>query len=340
MAYSIWRNSVSRLRFRSIAATSVRPSKLPQVFHALWVVTRPLSHIKNIVLAGLAFVLAGADIVSFRFFLVVAALSFFWSAFYIYNALEDIETDRKNPSKKHYAEAITLLGSKGPIAFGFFLAGGVFIALSLGSAMLVVLGAMGLTAFLYSSKRTRFKERRYLNVVFGGVLTYPLRFLAGWVVASASFPPLLPIFSLAAAKAGGYFLYKEFDREVLMAQGVRSAAVALRRGTVPFFFLVSLLAVAGMLLNVYTRFPYLGVLPLRILWLLPFAALPLAVVFAVLRRNARVISYRRPGRTTLTTSRSEVTTLETVKAVLPGRLRTLGLVYLFLIAVVAWRLLV
>jgi|GEM_PF-3295930 len=237
--------------------------------------TRPLSNVKNLAIIALAFFLSGAEFDLADVLIGFFSLSLVCSAVYGFNTLCDLKCDKDNKNKEHYTKAVTYFG-KGVIYI--ILAALVIAGLLLGyyvdayfvGGLLLLL----IVGFLYSSPYTRFKEKILLDVIFGAILTYPLRFFAAWFIFELSFPPLLPIMGLAFAKAGGYMMYKELDRPFFVLQKIKNSITALSKSAnILLSSLFWLLAVAAFVLmclgSRYFRSELWGYLPFRFLSLLP-----------------------------------------------------------------------
>ncbi|TSC94648.1 MAG: hypothetical protein CEN87_369 [Parcubacteria group bacterium Licking1014_1] len=145
--------------------------------------TRPLSNVKNIALVLLAFYLSGQEFDLIKFILGIFSLSFICSAIYAYNALYDLKFDEQNKNKQHYWQAVRYFGDKYVIIIALFLVVlGFFLGFYFNFYFLISLLALLITGFLYSSKCTRFKEKILLDVLFGAVFAYLLRFTAAWLI--------------------------------------------------------------------------------------------------------------------------------------------------------------
>lgn len=284
----------------------------------LWILARPASNVKNVALVLLALYFAGTEASWTRIALTILSLSCAWSALYVFNALEDRKCDRENQAKAHFAHAVEAVGSTATRRLIFILgACAFFLGAFINFRFLAVLIFTLLVGFMYSAAPFRFKDRPYLDVIFGGVFTYPLRFLGGWVAFSIAPPPMLPLVMLASAKGGGYLFYKEFDRAALTRQGVRNTTtIHAQWATIAAAFTLFFLAISSwfvMIANASFGIAGLGALPAETLLLVPFLIPPLVVsllkLFGV-----------KPWRQSL--------------------LRRLGLFYFFLVAVAAyWTLL-
>lgn len=247
--------------------------------------TRPLSNVKNIALILLAFYLFEGEKSLFNIILGIVSLSFISSAIYAQNSFYDYEADKNNKNKQHYSRAVEYLGKKKTAAIITAL---VLIGLSLGIFINVyfftALAFLFLTGFFYSSKTTRFKEKFIIDVLFGAVLTFLLRFFAAWFIFSESLPPLLAILALVFAKTGGYLLYKEADRTFLENLKIRNSITLSKRKTIVllsvFCWIVSIFSFVLMCLNLeFFRLKFLGNLPSRFLLLTPFIVPPLIIIY-------------------------------------------------------------
>lgn len=265
-----------------------------KVVLAAWVVTRPLSNTRNLAMVLAALYFAGTAVSWLRVFLVLLALSCISSALYAYNAAADREQDRKIVNKARYASAAELLGPARiwRIVVSLLFLGGS-VALLLGTPFFLLATALALVLFAYSSPAIRLKERPVLDVVFGGALTHPLRFAAAWAAFGIGPPPLLAMSGLLFAKAGGYLLYKAFDRDDLLRLGIQNSLTRLSLRQVVLLALgCTLLAgVSGVLMvaNARWQIPRLGILPARALWLVVAVVPPLAVLCA---RALNVVHWR------------------------------------------------
>lgn len=250
--------------------------------------TRPLSNAKTFAVIALAFYLSGKDFILDK--LVLGALSLFllFCGIYAYNTICDADPDKNNKNKRHYAESVSYFGEKSALAISFFL---VIISFILGSLIniyfLSVLILSALTGFLYSSPKTRFKEKPVLDIIFGAALTFPLRFIASWFIFTVSFPPLLPIFGLAFLKSAGYMLYKMHDRAFLASRGIKNSVTLLSEKAVMaisalFFSLAGIFFTMLCLNGVIFNLVALGYLPFKFLVLLPLFVPPILLQYMAL----------------------------------------------------------
>lgn len=246
--------------------------------------TRPLSNVKNIALIVLAFYLSKANFNLILFLAGYCSISFVCSSFYTYNALSDYNLDKKNKNKNHYSKAVNYFGKeKSFIIFISLLASGFIISFFINFYFLFFLVLLALTNFFYSSKRFRFKERFILDILFGAVLTFLLRFVALWFVFSFSFPPLLVMLALIFAKSAGYLLYKDLDYEYLLVAKVKNSITILAKKTKivisGILWVLAFLSFFLLCFNSYSKIAFLGFLPLRFLLLIPFAIPPVVIIY-------------------------------------------------------------
>jgi 4-hydroxybenzoate polyprenyltransferase len=254
----------------------------------LYMVTRPLQHIKNVAIVLLAYVLVADRPTWQETTLAIVALSLVFSGAYTLNSLCDTARDRESFHKRKYYEAIQGLGrtASGWIA-GILMAAGVALGFFLSVPFVIMLLLIVIVTTVYSMPPLRFKDRRVLDVLFGGMLTFPLRFVAGWFAFSLTWPPLLPVLALFVAKVAGYLLVKVPDRKEMQLKKVKNSITGLSRVS-----LIVIASIAGLLavlsfvvlgLNSIWHIPYIGELPLVTLYLIP-AVTPLFVyeyVFAI-----------------------------------------------------------
>jgi len=280
--------------------------------------TRPLSNIKNIALILFAFYLSGADFNLKIILLGIISLSLVQSSIYAYNSLNDQETDRKNPEKNHYFQAVQYFGSRKIFFIILFLIVSGFIAgLAINIYFVFSLVALLIVNFLYSSKYTRFKEKILLDIFSGGALGFLIRFIASWFIFKISFPPILALLSLFSVKTAGYLLYKELDRGALNVLNIKNSITAVSKKTIivisTVLFSLALFSFILMCLNQrYFQLNYLGILPFRFLILLPFAILPIIVIYLSVFKKINIKVWE---------------------------LRVLGLIFLLLLTIIIWRLL-
>jgi 4-hydroxybenzoate polyprenyltransferase len=237
-----------------------------------------MSNAKNIAVVVLAFYLSGGKLNLVLFFLGVLALSLVFSSTYAYNTVCDAGIDRSNRNKRHYSESVVYFGRKKAILIVILLAFfGLAIGVSINIYFFSVSALILLTGFFYSSPYVRFKERVYLDVLFGAILTFSFRFVASWFIFKISFPPLLPLFALAFLKSGGYMLYKEYDRPFLMRSGVRN--------TITFFSTKSIL-LSSVIFFCFSILMFMIMcfersLPLRFLWFLILFIPPILIQYLI-----------------------------------------------------------
>ena len=208
---------------------NILQSWIPDSIQGIVVLTRPLSHVKNVALVLLAYNLSSASNVGTAV-AAVSSLSFTWSALYVYNAVMDEAHDALNENKRHYASAVKTCGIRATAGLiGSLLSAGLLVGLSINWRFVGMLVLMCTVAYLYSSKTFDFKNRSIVDVLCGASLTFPLRFLASWSAFSTSPPPLVVLVGLAFVKSGGYMLYKGFDRDVMIKLGSHSTITGLSR---------------------------------------------------------------------------------------------------------------
>jgi len=142
------------------------------------------------------------------------------------------------------------------------------------------------TAYLYSSKATRFKEKFILDILFGASLTFLFRFSAFWFVFSYSIPPILAVLGLVFAKSAGYLLYKDLDYKYQPAGRIKNSITILSRKTKVvisvLLWLLALLSFVFLCLNYYFKIKILGFLPPKFLLLIPFAIPPIIIIYLLL----------------------------------------------------------
>ncbi len=199
----------------------------------------------------------------------------------------------------------------------FLIIFGLIAGLAINIYFVFSLVALLIVNFLYSSKYTRFKEKIILDIFSGGALSFLLRFVAGWFIFKISFPPILALLSLFSAKTAGYLLYKELDRGALNILNIKNSITAISKKTIiiisTVLFSLAIFSFVLMCLNQrYFQLNYLGILPFRFLILLPFAILPIIVIYlSVFKKiNTKVLE-----------------------------LRVLGFIFLLLLIIITWRLL-
>lgn len=251
--------------------------------------TRPLSNIKNIALVLVAFYLFGGKKDFLLIILGIISLSFICSAVYAQNSFYDYKADKSNKNKQHYSKAVEFFGKKNTIIIISFLAlVGLIVGFFINVYFLSALFFLFLTGFFYSSKNFRFKERNVLDILFGAVFTFFLRFLAAWFIFSGyplgRLPPLFAISALVFAKTGGYLVYKEADRIFLEKLNIKNSITSLKKKTVISLSIlcqiIAVLSFVFMCLNSkFFRLNFLGILPMKFLFLIPFVVPPLAVIY-------------------------------------------------------------
>ncbi|MDP2741532.1 MAG: UbiA family prenyltransferase [bacterium] len=251
--------------------------------------TRPLSNIKNIALVLVALYLFGGKKDLLPIILGIISLSFICSAVYAQNSFYDYRADKSNKNKQHYSKAVEYFGKKNTtIIIVSLVSVGLVIGFFINVYFLTALFFLFSTGFFYSSKNFRFKEKIIWDILFGAVFTFFLRFLAAWFIFSGyplgRLPPLFAISALVFAKTGGYLLYKEADRAFLEKLDIRNSITSLKKKTVIFLSIlcqsIAILSFVFMCLNSkFFRLNFLGILPMKFLFLIPFAAPPLMVIY-------------------------------------------------------------
>jgi len=268
------------LRESQDTVTRVHEQLLPASLMNLLRVIRPFSNVKNLPVVFFAYYLAGTDISLQTTIVPTLALSLVCSAMYALNSLMDVHLDRRNVHKHVYADAVTRVGMESTLWIALGLAAsGLVLGSLVNGRFLAALIALIVTALFYSAPPFRFKERAVLDVTFGAALTFPLRFIGGWYAFSAAAPPLLPLLGLLLGKSGGYLLYKEFDREDLVAAGIENTTTMNRKTwNVRMAMILIVLSIAAFLAmgtTVDLGLPFLGSIPRRALILLPLSIPPL-----------------------------------------------------------------
>ena len=306
------------LRESQDSVTHIHEQFVPATLMDLLRVTRPLSNIKNLAIVVLAYYLASPDRGLAAMVVPTLALSLVCSAMYTFNSLLDVRLDRRNATKRVYADAVIRVGMDNAfwIACGLAASGLVLGSRVNGRFLASLLGLL-VTALLYSTPPFRFKERSVLDVVFGAALTFPLRFVGSWYAFSATVvPPLLPLLGLLLGKSGAYVLYKELDRDDLTAAGIRNTTTMNPKPWNAWIAVTLIaLSIAAFLAMVATSdlgLSFLGSIPRRALILLPLSIPPLLFMFL--------------QATKMTAFDNRL-------------LRALGLLYALGATIVAWRLL-
>lgn len=251
--------------------------------------TRPLSNIKNIALVLVAFYLFGEKKELLPIILGIISLSFVSSAVYAQNSFYDYNADKNNKNKQHYRKAVEYFGKKNTIIIiAFLVSVGFIIGFFINVYFLITLFFLFLTGFFYSSENFRFKERIILDILFGAVFTFFLRFLAAWFIFSGyplgRLPPLFAISALVFAKTGGYLLYKEADRAFLEKLNIKNSVTSLKKKTVILLSalcqIVAIFSFIFMCLNsVFFKLNFLGILPIKFLFLIIFTVPPLMIIY-------------------------------------------------------------
>lgn len=259
-------------------------------------ITRPFSNLKNAGIVALAYVLSGTAEPLTAFLWPFLAISCVCSAMYALNALMDTDLDRQMANKRIYADAVTRVGTTRALGSVLALAAlGIFLGVLLNRRVAAALLALAVTAIVYSVPPFRFKERRFLDVVFGAALTFPLRFLASWFAFSIFAPPLLPLLGLVFGKSSVYLLYKELDREDLSRARVRNTTTSFPRAwntTIALIFLaLSVSAFTAMIVMSDLGILFLGALPRRAFIALPLC-LPPIILMVTQATGKTLFNYR------------------------------------------------
>jgi len=263
---------------------------------------RPLSNVKNLVIVFLAFYFSSQTLDFFKIITGLLAMSLISSSVYGYNSFCDFTIDELNKNKKHYRESVAYFGRKVTLGIVASLGvAGLILSLFINIYFLVSLIFLLLVGFLYSSQYTRFKDKFILDIIFGGFLTFLIRFFAAWFIFKISFPPLLPIVALIFAKGGGYLLYKNVDWSYLIKSRVKNSITCFSNRTKVslsiFFWLISFFAILLLFLNgLYFKADFLGALEVRFLILLPFFIPPLIIIhflsfYGIKTRYLRILGY-------------------------------------------------
>lgn len=262
--------------------------------------TKLLSNVKNIAIVLLAFYLSGSVLDWDKLITGIISLSFISSAIYIYNNLGDVKIDKYNENKNYYSKAVRYFGEKNALIFTvIFIVFGLYYGFAINFYFLVSLIALLATGFLYSFKYTRFKEKVILDILFGATLTFFFRFIASWFIFSISPPPLLAVVALVSAKSAGYMLYKEVDRSSLESLKIKNSITITGKIIIiiisALLWLVSFSSFIFLCLNEkYFKIKYLGELPIKFLFLIPFAIIPLIVIYLLaLNKIKTQIKYLR-----------------------------------------------
>ncbi len=247
--------------------------------------TKLLSNVKNIAIILLAFYLSNSVLDWRKLIIGIISLSLISSAIYIYNNLCDIKIDKYNEHKNYYSKAVMYFGEKYTLIFVvIFIVSGLYFGFIINFYFLISLIALLVTGFLYSFKYTRFKEKAILDVLFGATFTFLFRFIASWFIFSISTPPLLAMIALVSAKSAGYMLYKEVDRVFLTSLNIKNSITVANKKTIvvmsTLLWFLSFFSFVFLCLNAkYFNVRYLGKLPIKFLFLMPFAILPLTIIY-------------------------------------------------------------
>lgn len=235
---------------------------------ALEGVLRISSAVKNVVIVIIAAFFAFALTDVQHIVLASFSLTCVTSAMYAYNALTDVRIDMRNVNKQHRASAVRRLPERFIRTLTSVLA---LIGISLGFTFSMESGLFHMLLagelFLYSFPLTRFKEKPVLDIIFGAVLSFGLRYFAAWYALSGDFPPLWPVSALVLAKCGGFMLYKELDRDALTAQGIQSTITLLSpilTTTLALLSLASAIGVTVFMMPALAAFLPLAVPPLSV----------------------------------------------------------------------------
>ncbi len=262
--------------------------------------TKLLSNVKNIAVVFLSFYLFSGILDWYKLVTGIISLSFISSAIYIYNNLSDVKVDKYNENKNYYSKAVRYFGEKNTLIFVvIFIIFGLYFGFIINFYFLASLIALLVTGFLYSSRYTRFKEKVILDILFGAALTFLFRFTASWFIFSISVPPLMAVIALVSAKSAGYMLYKEIDRTFLLALKIRNSITVVSKKTIiiisTLLWFVSFSSFIFLCLNEkYFQVRHLGKLPIKFLFLMPFAVPPLIVIYlSALNKIKTQIKYLR-----------------------------------------------
>jgi len=277
---------------------------MKEFFKNLWRLTRPLSSVKNVALVLVAFYFSSQAFNLPKIILGTLFLSLVSSAVYAYNTINDVKIDRENKNKKHYSQAAEYFGNKKSYVIILLfllaaLAGSLLFNVYFFAALLILF----LNGFLYSCKYTRFKEKPVLDVFFGALTPFLLRFSAAWFVFQISVPPLLPLIFLVCAKTGGYILYKELDRPYLAKLNIKNSTTYFGYESKIIasiiLFLISFLSFLLLCFNSLFNFnPELwGKMPLYFLFLIILAIPPLIIIYLmnILKIYTKVNEFRVLG---------------------------------------------
>ncbi len=227
--------------------------------------TRPRSNVKTVAVLILVFYLSGSQDWA-TLILVFLSLSLVCMAMYAFNSATDLTLDQKSKHKAEYSQAVSQIGTKKAyLIAGLCLASGLGLGLLLNYKAWLILVFLAATAWFYSSPFWRWKEKIGLDLLGGAILTFAWRFLAGWLALTNEPIPWWPLLGLVLLKTSGYLLYKNLDREALIANKVKNTVTAFSAKQIKW--LAGSAGVGGALL-------LLSAFPLKILWLIP-ATLPI-----------------------------------------------------------------
>ncbi len=249
--------------------------------------TRPLSNVKNAGIFLLAILLSrGLDLVDiYRNFLAFLSLSLVCSGIYAFNSYSDFDIDQNNENKKHYAEAVKYFDKRGALAISALcVLVGLFLGGMINVGFVSAIFLLALTGFLYSSSYFRFKEKYFLDILFGAALTFPLRFLAAWYANMAICPPIIILFALAAVKSAGFMIYKAQDRKYISDTGISNSFVVLSLNWIAAISFALFVFSFAVLLFLYNNPDYMranGLMPIPdwIIRIMPLFILPIFVAY-------------------------------------------------------------
>lgn len=276
---------------------------------------RPLSSTKNVAVAMVAYYFCDNNNQFVRLGLIVIALSAVSSAMYALNSFYDLRLDSKNENKKTYSDAASFLGS-GKIfrIIAFFLIVGLVIGFWMNILSGICLIGFFITAYIYSSPYFRFKEKIFLDVLFGAVLTFGLRFLACWFALGSGPVPLAALIALICGKSAGYLFYKMLDRDSLKANSIHNTATLFSATillcVIIFFLIATFSAIIIMAVNPVGRLNWIGNVPFSFIYALPLSIPPLVIVFL---QAFHFIHWKQ------------------------SLLRTIGFFYLFVVSLFIWK---
>lgn len=256
---------------------------MPPFIANIFRVTRPLSNVKNIAIVLFAYFLSGTTLPVTSIVLPILALSLVCSAMYAINSLTDVDLDKRNNNKRIYASAVANIGKTNTLWLVIVLTiVGMILGHLINTRFLAALIGLVVTALCYSAPPFRFKERVFLDILFGATLTFSLRFLGSWVAVSAAAPPLLPLFGLILGKSGVHILYKELDHEDLAAAHIQNTITRNTKRTniriALTLITLSIVTFLGMTLTADYGVPWLGTVPQRALLVLPLSIPPMIVL--------------------------------------------------------------